>query len=169
MRGKVVSSVISEARREAKITKSRALDFALNSQLILTIIVAIRGQHIGLRSSNRLKQSTWRVFPRPPAASNGRPRPPAAWTESRSRGPTLAGHKKLPKPILFDGPRAPLELSDFLSKAILPRPPSFGQGGSRGRRKPFPSRKHFPGRKPSPSRKHFPGRKPFPGQKFPRP
>ena len=62
MRGKVVSRIISEARREAKMTKSRALNFALNSQPVLTILVVIRSQHIGFRLSNHLKQSTWRVL-----------------------------------------------------------------------------------------------------------
>ena len=66
MRGKVVSRVISEARRDATMTKSCALNFALTSPPILTILVVIRGRNIGFRLSNHLKQGTWRVPPRPP-------------------------------------------------------------------------------------------------------
>ena len=54
--------MILEARQETKMTKSRALNFALNSLPIVKILVVIRGQHIGFRLSNHLKQGTWRVL-----------------------------------------------------------------------------------------------------------
>ena len=78
-------------------TQSRALNFALNSPLILIIIVVIRGQHIGLRSSNHLKQGTWRVPPRPPTASRGL----RDGLDRAHVAPPLAGHQKVSETYAF--------------------------------------------------------------------
>ena len=82
---------------EAKITKSRALNFALNSPPILTILVVIRGQHIGFRPSNHLEQSTWRVLPRPPTASRGL----RDGLDRAHVAPPLAGHEKVSETYAF--------------------------------------------------------------------